>query len=126
MTNFRLSARRGHLGTVLAGLVIACMTSGIVDAREPRDEAPRKVKVFVHPEKLTANDKLTDGESGKAIEIKSETTFIWVDLMPDARFSHPTEYLLVSADGTRVVKGTWWPILNGKPLFRDGKEKTDK
>src|SRR5262249_19854234 len=82
---------------------------------------PKKAHVFVHPHKLTATDRLTDGKTGKAIEIKSETTFIWVDLAPDARFAHGTEYVLISAEGTRVVKGQWWPVLNGKDLFRDGK-----
>ncbi len=87
---------------------------------EPDKAKPEPAaQVFIHPEKLSAKDKLSDSHS--AIEIKSETTLIWIDLVPGARFSHSTKYVLISADGVRVVDGTWWPILNGKDLFRDGK-----
>jgi hypothetical protein len=88
------------------------------ESAEKKDETPAGVQVFVHPEKLTAKDKLTD--RGSAIEIKSETTLVWIDLSPGARFAHATKYVLISADGTRVVDGTWWPVLNGKDLFRNG------
>src|SRR5262245_36017969 len=81
-----------------------------------------KTNVFVYPEKLTEKDKLTDGAGAKEIEIKSESTLIWIDLTPDARFAHPTQYVLISTEGARVVKGQWWPVLNGKALFRDAKE----
>ena len=78
-----------------------------------------KTAVFVYPHKLTSKDKLlADGKNGKAIPIKSNSTLIWVDLQPGARFAHPTEFLLISGEGTQVIKGTWWPILNGKDLFR--------
>ena len=77
--------------------------------------------VFIQMEKLTDKDKLSDGP-GRAIDLQSETTLIWVDLMPSARFAHPTEYVLISTKGTRVIKGSWWPVLNGKPLFRNAKE----
>jgi hypothetical protein len=73
--------------------------------------------VFVYPVRLTGKDKLKDGNDGKVMEIKSETMLVWVDLMPDARFAHDTEYVLVSAEGSRVVKGQWRPVLNGKELF---------
>lgn len=86
-----------------------------------KDQPPSGTHVFTYPEKLTAKDKLTDGEGGTVIEIKEDTMFIWVDLSPYARFGHPTEYVLISASGTKVVQGCWWPVLNGKPVFR-GKE----
>jgi hypothetical protein len=86
---------------------------------EPSDAPPSKPKVFIYPMKLSSQDQLLDGQT--KIEITNETTLVWVDLMPEARFGHPTEYLLISARGTRVVKGDWWPTLNGKDLFRDGK-----
>lgn len=87
-------------------------------ADEKKESPPSGAKVFTHPGKLTSKDKLTDGESNTLIEIKEETVLVWVDLKPDARFAHPAEYVLISASGTRVVKGEWWPVLNGKPLFR--------
>jgi hypothetical protein len=105
----------------LAALGLLCLPGQPLTAQDKAKGLAPKANVFVHPEKLTVKDKLTDGGKGTPIEIKSETTLIWVDLAPDARFAHPTEYVLISAEGTRVVKGTWWPVLNGKALFRDGK-----
>ena len=84
----------------------------------PKDskEFLKEAKVFIHPQKLTTKDMLVD--SDKKIEIKSDTFLAWVDLQPRARFGHPTEYVLISATGTRTVKGEWWPTLNGQALFR--------
>ena len=104
----------------LAGLV-HLGTSGS-PAQDKKDAPPTGAHVFVHPEKLTAKDVLSFGEKGERIEIKGETTLVYVDLAPDARFAHPTECVLISTEGTKVVKGTWWLALNGKPLFRDGKD----
>jgi hypothetical protein len=93
---------------------------------EDPDKAPSsKAKVYVYPEKLTAKDKLSFGpgeEQKKTIAIKGETALIYVDLMPDARFAHPTQCILISTDGAKVYKGDWWLILNAKPLFRDEKD----
>jgi hypothetical protein len=106
-------------------LAAVAVLFGFATAADEKKEAPPKAaNVFTHAEKLTSQDKLTDGEKGAAIEIKEDTVLVWVDLMPGARFSHPTEYVLVSASGTRVVKGDWWPVLNGKPLFR-GESKVE-
>jgi uncharacterized Zn-binding protein involved in type VI secretion len=94
-------------------------------ATEPDKSPTSKAKVYVYPEKLTAKDKLSFGpgeEEKKTIPIKGETTLIYVDLMPDARFAHPTQCILISSDGVKVHKGDWWLILNGKPLFRNGKD----
>jgi uncharacterized Zn-binding protein involved in type VI secretion len=93
-------------------------------AAEPDKSPTSKAKVYVYPEKLTAKDKLSFGpseEQTKTIPIKGETTLIFVDLMPDARFAHPTQCILVSSAGAKVYRGDWWLILNGKPIFRDGK-----
>lgn len=115
----------------LAFLCLLCLAGqqliaqGTKDGKDEKekDAKPAKANVFTYPEKLTARDKLVDGPAEKAseIEIKSETTLIWVDLAPDYRFAHATEYVLITAQGARVVKGSWWPVLNGKPLFRDTK-----
>lgn len=93
-------------------------------AREKMAAPPSGAEVFVHPEKLTAKDVLSFGEKGGRIEVKGETTLVSVDLVPGARFAHPTECVLISAEGTKVIKGTWWLVLNGKPLFRGGKGYT--
>ena len=91
------------------------------EAEEADTARAKKAHVFVHSKMLTEGDKLSDGANKTPIEIEGETTLIWVDLMPEARFAHPTEYILISGEGTRIVKGQWWPHLNGKNLFRDGK-----
>jgi hypothetical protein len=46
---------------------------------------------------------------------------VYVDLDPGARFAHPTQCVLVSAEDARVVAGTGWLVLNGEPRVRDGK-----
>lgn len=76
-------------------------------------------RVHIHPDVLTGDDALSDGDGKKSITITSPTTLVWIDRMPGARFEHPTEYVLISAKETRVIKGGWWPVLNGKRLFGD-------
>jgi hypothetical protein len=120
MTSNRSQILWCALCTLVAGLCAAGLVSR-QQAAAVQEGPPKKAAVFIYPEKLTSKDKLTDGQSGKPFEIKSEKTLIWVDLAPDARFSHGTEYILISAEGTRVVHGSWWPSLNGKDLFRSGK-----
>jgi hypothetical protein len=107
-------------GVALAAVGWLVLTGTAVAGGEkayPRDPA----RVFVHPVPLSPADELTDGASGERIAIKEQTSLVWVDLYPNARYSHPTQYILVSASGTRVIDGSWWPVLNGKPLFRDAK-----
>ena len=120
MTTIRFRAVRGALRAALAAVCVLALAGQSATAQVTMGEPAKSANVFVYPEKLTAKDRLTDGPSGGAIEIKGETTLIWVDLLPDARFAHPTEYLLITADGTRVVKGSWRPVLNGKELFTQG------
>jgi len=111
--------RRFHVAVLLVGLACLLSTQPLA-AQVQKDVFPPRANLYVYPDKLTDKDKLTDG-TVSPIEIKSETTLIWVDLVPDARFAHPTEYILISPEGSRIVKGSWWPVLNGKALFRDGK-----
>lgn len=115
----RSSITRPGLAIVLAGICLTSTVFGCLQAQEKTAVPPQTIHVYVHPKKLTAQDKLQDHDT--VIEIKGETTLIWVDLRPDARFTHPAEYILISAEGTRVVRGGWWPTLNGEALFRDGK-----
>src|SRR4051794_38830881 len=121
---FRLSRTRACVVLVTVGLLIVVATGrpawSADDAKEADQgtEVPRKAVVHAYPHKLTPRDKLTDGPNGRVIEITAETTLIWVDLHPDARYAHDTQYVLISPRGTRVVDGQWWPVLNGKPVLR--------
>jgi hypothetical protein len=42
---------------------------------------------------------------------------IWVDLYPNWRFAHPTLYILISGEESRIVEGEWWPVLNGERIL---------
>jgi hypothetical protein len=108
------------IGVFLTAFLAAAQTT----TGELRKGYPARAKVFVYPDKLTAQDKLSFGpgnEQKATIPIQGESTLVYVDLAPDARFAHPTQCILISTDGARVLDGNWWLILNGKPLFRDGK-----
>jgi hypothetical protein len=102
------------------------MLRGAAPLTAEQDKGPTsKAKVYAYPKKLTAKDKLSFGpgtEQKKTIPIKGQTTLVYVDLMPDAWFAHPTQCILISTDGAQVIKGSWWLVLNGKKLFRDEKE----
>lgn len=113
--------RRGAYVAAVAVLALFGVCGDPAPAQDKQPAPPSGAHVFVHPEKLTAKDVLSFGETGERIEIKGETTLVWVDLSPGARYGHPTECVLISTAGTRVVKGDWWLVLNGKALFRDGK-----
>jgi hypothetical protein len=92
----------------------------VIGGQSPSTETDKhelmKPVVHVYSEQLSAKDKLVDGPDGKVIEITSETTLVWVDLVPDARFAHDTEYLLITAEGTKVIKGQWWLVVNGQDV----------
>jgi hypothetical protein len=109
-----------------AALVLAVLTprGAAPRAAEPSGGPPGGANVYVYPKKLTPQDKLSFGHGSaqkKPIPIKKESTLVYVDLAPDARFAHPTQCILISADGAQVIHGDWWLVLNGKPLFRAGK-----
>jgi hypothetical protein len=74
------------------------------------------IDIYIRPQKLTPEDTLTDG-GNRQVEITGNTLLVWVDLMPSAKFAHPTLYVLISAKGTRVEKGEWWPVLNGEKIL---------
>jgi hypothetical protein len=115
---------------LVAGLALCCLVLVAVQPLSGQGDKGEKglrskAKVYVYPKKLTAKDKLSFGpgkEQKETIPIKGETTLIYVDLAPQARFAHDTQCILVSTNGARVVKGSWWMILNGEDLFRDGKD----
>lgn len=121
--HFKRSTRRLAWVCVVAFCAaLAGQQRAYSEAEAGEDEAvaktPREAVVHVYPETLSGKDVLKDGARGDRIDLTGPTTLIWVDLMPDARFAHPTEYVLINAEGTRVVKGNWWPHLNGKDVLR--------
>jgi hypothetical protein len=79
-----------------------------------------QIHVFIYPYELVPGDKLEDGPVGNATSfaVKSETLLVWMDLLPEAKFAHPTRYVLISASGIIVEDGQWWPVLNGRPILR--------
>lgn len=82
-------------------------------ARAPRDAQ----HVYIYPFPLAAKDQLVDGPDGKPFELAGETILAWVDLQPNAKFAHPTLYVLISGNEARVLPGQWWPVLNGKRIL---------
>jgi hypothetical protein len=81
------------------------------------------INIYICPHELTPEDRLVDGPDGKEFKITDDTLLIWVDLHPDARFAHPTVYVLISAAGTQVEEGKWWPVLNGKRILYGSRNK---
>jgi len=77
----------------------------------------RFIRIHIYPHDLLGTDRLVDGPTGRPIYINAPTLLIWVDMVPLAFFSHYTEYLLISKPRTRVEKGEWWPVLNGKRIL---------
>lgn len=79
---------------------------------------------YVYPKPLSTDDKLSDG-GYTDIELTDTTFLMWIDTDPDARFTHDTWYVLVSADGdVRVEEGGWWPVLNGSTILYGSKPVT--
>lgn len=112
---------------VAALAIVALPLRGAAPLAAEQDKAPpsRKAKVYLYPRKLTPKDRLSFGPGKEQIEIipiKGETTLIYVDLDPGARFAHGTQCILISTEGARVIKGSWWMILNGEELFREDKD----
>jgi hypothetical protein len=78
------------------------------------------IKSYFYPSQLTADSKLTDGDTEKSIEIKTPTWLAWFDLNPHLRFNHSTAYMLISEPGIEVVEGQMWPVLDGaRILYHD-------
>jgi len=107
---------------VCLSIAVALAGLGLAHARGQVQAPPSRANVYVYPHKLTPKDRVTFG-CRSFVEIKSETTLIWVDLQPDARFGHATELILTSVEGTRILKGNTWPTINGKDFRPDGGEE---
>lgn len=84
------------------------------------------VNIYICPHELMPEDTLTDGPDGAQFEITDNTLLIWVDFEPDSKFAHATAYILISAmseSQIRVEDGEWWPVLNGKQILYDSRNK---
>jgi hypothetical protein len=86
-------------------------------------DSSENINVYMFPHELTSDDKLQDGSSGEQFKLADNTLLIWVDQHPEAKFAHPTVYILISSDGTRVEHGMWWPVLNGKQILYGSRNK---
>lgn len=78
------------------------------------------IKVYQYPFTLKKGDVLTDGSSDSQLrkfEFETDTEFIWIDLKPRTKFAHPTAYIFLSDKSQEMIKGSWWPVLNGKQIL---------
>jgi len=83
-------------------------------------EAQEEIITYIYPIELKKGDMVSDGKYGSSIKIESDTLFIWIDLMPDARFAHPTKYIFIRDHKDQPVlvhDGQWWPYLNGNSIL---------
>jgi hypothetical protein len=83
-----------------------------------------KIEVHIYPHELTPNDRLMDGPSMELSPMEDSYLFVWVDFLPEAFFTHPTAYVLISKENIHLEYGGWWPVLNGKPILYGRKNKT--
>ena len=67
------------------------------------------------PRVFAAGETLCDGE--REIAIEEPSLVAWIDLQPQAKFAHPTRYVIIGAREVRVLDGKWWPTLSGRPLL---------
>jgi hypothetical protein len=75
------------------------------------------INISIYPHELYPFDTLEDGPSGNEFSIVDNTLLIWVDMLPMAFFVHPTAYILIAKEYTRVETGEWWPVLNGRRIL---------
>jgi len=78
------------------------------------------IEVHIYPVELRKDDVVSDGGYGASIRIECDTLFVWVDLMPTARFAHPTKHIFIRSRADHPViaaDGQWWPYLNGQGIF---------
>jgi len=90
-------------------------------------EGDKNIIVYVYPVELKKGDVISDGKDGTQYKIRSDTLFIWVDLLPGAFFTHPTKYIFIRDNQNKPVKiydGQWWPYLNGQQILYGSPNKT--
>jgi hypothetical protein len=93
----------------------------LISANDFIDE---KIVIHVYPHELTSQDQLNDGPAEQLYKIDDNCLLVWVDLLPEAFFAHPTAYILISRESIRAERGNWWPILNGKRILYGERNKT--
>ena len=125
----RVRTRRGNMWPVLNGKMILHNELGKYALVSPFEIPGNgliedRINIHVYPQELNSQDQLTDGPTEKLFKLDDNCLLIWVDLLPGAFFAHPTSYILISKDNTRVVDGIWWPELNGKMILYGQQNKT--
>ena len=118
----RIRIRRGDWWPVLNGKTILHNEKGnhaLVSPFELPGKHAKEERIVVHvyPHELSSQDRLTDGPLEKLYTLYDNCLLIWVDLLPDAFFAHPTAYIVISKQNVRVEHGNWWPELNGKKIL---------
>ena len=93
----------------------------LISANEFIDE---KIIIHVYPHELNSQDQLADGPAERLFKIDDNCLLVWIDLLPEAFFAHPTAYILISRESIRVEHGNWWPMLNGKRILYGERNKT--
>jgi hypothetical protein len=83
-----------------------------------------KIDIHIYPHELTSQDMLTDGPTERLFNLDDTCLLIWIDLLPDAYFVHPTAYIFISKNDIRIEYGDWWPELNGKRILYGQQNKT--
>ena len=99
----------------------------------PRLELPSTYIAFLYPRLLDTADVLCPYAPTPLpadvtllpypvpLSLRGPTWFVWLDLSPYARYSHPTRFVLIDArDGSfDVYDEAWWPLLNGESLWTE-------
>ena len=141
---------------IVEALVVALVVAGFAGVAAPLDRGQVEVLlvehilpeldvgsdyiVFLHPAPLDADDGLAPYAPTPIpedvdrlpylvpYELTGPTWFAWIDLHPYARYAHDTLFVLIDADdGTYAVHPeTWWPMLNGGPLWTDPADYWDE
>jgi hypothetical protein len=83
-----------------------------------------KIIIHIYPHELTSQDRLIDGPTDRLFRKEDNCLLVWVDLLPEAFFAHPTAYIMISRESIRADHGNWWPVLNGKRILYGERNKT--
>ena len=83
-----------------------------------------RIDIHVYPHEITSQDSLADGPAERLFRIDDNCLLVWIDLLPEAYFAHPTAYVLISKESIRVERGNWWPTLNGRTVLYGEQNKT--
>lgn len=65
------------------------------------------------PGEIYPEDELTDGAKGKPLPIHQQSIVFWLDMQPTNRYEHPTQYIVIGAQGAEVIAGVERPTVRG-------------